>query len=264
MAIKFDSKKQVTNKLKFKPDHEFNNLCLGKLLNVEVTKNKHEKFDEKGKESTWEYAGMMIPNLVFSFKQVHREESFDKAERFYDHREGIITQTKRNGEPIEMKKVMEMYEAMWDRIKHIHDAFQSSPNYKPFGDIPEIDEKADAATRLEQITKFFDFVAASFNKGKNDKPIYVDTNDQPIILWMKLLPEYKEGKYLTFPTFVGEGFIERYVNGVKPTIEVKPHESVELTGMTRKGEETPKGVSGVAAGEEELPDYVRKAMEKDS
>ncbi len=258
MAIKFDANKEVTNKLKFKPDINLGNLCLGKIVSVEVVKTEVAKIDEKGKERAWEYAGLElpVPSLSITFKQVHTADSKDKADRFYTFRENIIGSTKTNGEPIEGDILESLYQSMWDRIKHIHDAFANTPNYKAFTSLPEINERGKAIDRLKQFTAFFETIAEGFTKGKNDKPVYELTDGTSIKVWMKLIAEYKEGKYLTFPKFVGEGFIERYIDGVPPTIEIKGSESVILKSKSVKA-----GVPGGADSSEDLPEHIRAMME---
>lgn len=255
--MKFDKNKEVTNKLKFKPIPEFNNLCLGHLEDVRVEVNEVPKVNDKGQESTWEYAGLNIPQLVFEFKNdPYKEEKV--VERFYFHRERIIGSLTKNGDQIDSKILESLYGSMWDRIKHIHDAYSSMPNYKPFeDDIPEIDETAPSETRVQQFTKFFNFVAAAFNKGKDDKtPIY-KKNGANITMNMKLVAEYKEGKYLAFPTFVGEGFIEVHVTGVEPTIELKPNETVVLAGKSSGSSEASTGPDN-----DDLPDEVKEMINR--
>ena len=253
MAIKFDAKKDVTNKLKFKPNPELGNLCLATIESVEVVMNEVKKINDKGQESTWEYAGYTIPSLVINFKQHHRKEDTDKADRFYSFRQNIIGSVRSNGDPIEDSVLVALYEAMWDRIKHIHDAFATCPNYKPFGSLPEINERGKVADRVSQFTTFFETVAEAFNSGKGDKLIY-QAEDKPVVVWLKLLAEYNEGKYLTIPTFVGEGFIEKYNPSVPPTIEVKPNETVVLRG---KGKSSTSSETSVA---DDLPAHLREML----
>ena len=166
----------------------------------------------------------------------------------------VIGSLRTDGSPIEDTTLGALYESMWDRIKHIHDAFSAAPNYKAIESLPSINEHGEAAKRVEQFTKFFQAIADAFNEGKGGKPIFVDAEGKTLPLWMKLIAEYKEGKWLQFPTFVGEGFIELYKPGVPPTIEVKPGESVVLRV---KGEK--KGTTA-AAGCEDLPAHILDLM----
>lgn len=255
MAIKFDAKKEVTNRLKFKPNPELDNLCLGYLESVAVEMNEVPKINDKGQESTWEYAGHTLPNLVFTFRNYIRKDDLDKADRYYIHRERVIGSVKTSGEKIDVAVLQSIYESLWARIKHIHDAFINDPNYEPFKSLPEIDEYGKVTDRLEQFTKFFNTIAEAFNKGKNDLPIYKGANDSKLPCYMKLVAEYKQRKWLEFPTFVGEGFIERYKEGVPPTIELKPNETIELAAA--------KGTSRSSATADDidsLPPEIRAAL----
>lgn len=252
--MKFNAKKEVTNRLKFKPIKEFDDLCLGHLEDVRVEINEVKKVNDKGQESTWEYAGNMIPQLVFEFKNdAFKDEKV--VDRYYLHRERIIGAVHSDGSPIADTKLEGMYGSMWDRIKHIHDAYSGSPNYKPFDDeVPEINEKATVEERVKQFTKFFKFVADAFNKGADGQtPIYKSAG-KPIVMNMKLVAEYKEGKYLAFPTFVGEGFIEVHKSGVEPTIEIKPNETVKLSSSTDSESSNDDNVN------DDLPDEVKKLI----
>lgn len=241
MAMKFDPKKDVTRSLKFKPLEDLGNLCLGTLEKAEVIMNDVPKFKNDGSESPYEFAGHTVPSLRFTFKNFLREDDKDRAERWFNFVESVIIYKKNDGTPMKQKDLESIYEQMWDRIKHIHDAYKNDVNYKPFGELPEIDEKADVEARIIQFTKFFKAIAEAFNKGKNDKPIFVDQDDNSLPVALKLVPEYQTGKWLTFPTYVGEGFIERYHKGVPLTIELKPGETVTLKGGKREGEKSGAG-----------------------
>ncbi len=256
MAMKFDAKKEVTNRLKFKPNPELNNLCLGYLESVEVVMNEIAKINDKGQESTWEYAGHTIPRLVFTFRNYVRKNDLDKADRFYIHTENVIGAVKSSGDKIEQATLQSIYESMWARIKHIHDAFVSDPNYAPFKLLPEIDEYGKTADRVEQFTQFFNVIADAFNKGKDGLPIYKGANDSKLPCYMKLVAEYKQRKWLELPTFVGEGFIERYKEGVPPTIELKPSDTVELAA----GKGAIKASSASSDDIDNLPPEIREAL----
>lgn len=238
MAMKFDPTKEVTKNLKFKPLVDLGNLCLGVLEKVEVIMNEVPKFKPDGSESAFEYAGNTVPSLKWVFKNHLRKDDKDRADRYFTYIESLIVSRKNDGTLMGDKTLEDLYTQMWDRIKHIHDAFKNDPNYKPFVELPEIDEKAAVEVRIAHFTKFFKAIADGFNKGKGDKAIFVDGEGKGLPLLMKLVGNYPDNKWLTFPTFVNEGFIERYKPGVPPTIEVKPGEIIHLgsgQGKANKG-----------------------------
>ena len=258
MAMKFDVKKEVTNRLKFKPNPELDDLCLGYIEDVEVVMTEVAKINDKGQESTWEYAGHTIPMLAITFRNYVRKDDADKADRYYVHRERIIGSVMTNGDKIAKKVLESIYESMWSRIKHIHDAFVGDVNYAPFTSVPGIDEYGKVEERVAQFTAFYNSIADAFNKGKNDKPIYQNADGKGLPCWMKLVAEYKQRKWLEFPTFVGEGFIERYKEGVPPTIELKPAETIQLAAP--KGSVKPSGATD--DDYDSLPEEIRQALGK--
>ena len=62
---------------------------------------------------------------------------------------------------------------------------------------------------------------------------------------MKLLAHYGDRKYLCTPGFVGQGYVERVINGKKPSIEILPGETVELSKDADK-DEKPAGAAAEA------------------
>lgn len=227
---KFDVNKEVTTKLRFKPVEKLNNLCIGKLISVEFVTNKAEKED-----STWEYNHFDIPTVLFNF--VQRKEDKGDADRYFTFSERIIGAIKKDGSPISAENLSGIYGSMWNRILHIYQAYQFAPNWKQLKSVPEIDEGGTAEERIAQFTKFFAAIAKMFNEGADGKPIYLNANGDPYPMTMKLLADYTTRKYLTFPTYVGQGFIEqtRMKDGKLDTVlEIKYNESIEL-GKPKRG-----------------------------
>lgn len=262
MAFKFkaDVNKDVTASLKFKPSvyKDLNGLCLGQLVGVEVTSEESPKILDDGSENPYQFAGLKVPKIKWNFKNVVRKEDEDKADRFFFHVEKPIISVKNDGEKMTDKSLESLYTQMWDRTKHIHDAFKNDPNYKPIAELPDIDPTAPEEKLVEQFTKFFEAIADAFNKGKNDKPIYQDEEGKGLTCYMKLVAEYGQRRYLVFPTYVGEGFIERFKKGVPPTIELKPKDTQELaaSGNTKSKEESNTATTGY----EDLPEDIRNAI----
>jgi hypothetical protein len=255
---RFNVNKEVTKSLKFKPG--INGLCKAYIKSVEVIENDVPKENDKGVASDYEYAGHKVTSLKFVFGNVITTDDVDKSERLHTHIESIIISTKNDGTPMNEKTLNGLYEQMWDRILHIHNAFQGTENYQPFDELPEINEKATVEQRVKQFKAFFTKVADGFNKGKSGNPVYL-AGGKAIPCWMKLVASYPDRKWLALPTFVGEGFIEKIKTGVPPTIELKPNESIQLVAGATKGK-----TSGVTSGAsatastDELPEEVRKAM----
>jgi hypothetical protein len=260
----FNVNKEVTSKLRFSPDEADGNLCRGKLVGVEVVEHEINKVKENGELSTWEFAGLTIPTLVFHFEQ-QKKSTLDK-DRYYDHNERVIGNLKseaNGGGNIEVGTLDKIYESMWSRVKHLHDCFAGLPNYLPLS--KEVDEAGKklyanyananktAESTIKAFTIFFKAIAIAFNAAKDGKAIYV-VADIPAICWMKLVTDYSSKKFLAFPTFVSTGFIELYREKAKPSISFQPSETVILGSSVKSiAPSTPN------AGDD-LPDDVKKAL----
>jgi hypothetical protein len=247
---KFSADAQVTQELKFKPDPLKNGgLCLGNLLSVEVTRSDAEKNTSDG-----EYGHMSIPQLVFRFKQV--KDNAADPDRFHVHRERVINSMTSEGETVAQETLDSLYQSMWFRIKHMYDRMIDKPIDQKKLDAVIVDEHAKPAERIEQFFKFFTFVADLFNKGDGGKPIF--KKEETFVL--KLVADYTTRKYYTFPTFVGQGFIERAKfktvgdkKVLNTTLEIKPNESIELGAG--------KVVARDTADNSEIPANIRAIME---
>lgn len=231
--MKFDVNKEVTRSLKFKPIPKYNNLCVGKLVEVRVEVNEIATENDDGTPKDWEYAGCEVPNLVFRFENHKIKGVTDEYDRVYEHRESVIGSRTKDGVDMDPSKVVNFYEAMWDRLKHIHEAFQKVANYRDIKSIPDIDETLAPAERAKAFRKFFDAIAKYFNEGTDKKPIFCTAKGEYYPMVMKLVATYESGfRALGFNTFVGEGFIEplRLQDGMIITkLEIKGSETVELT-----------------------------------
>lgn len=236
----------VTSDKKFKPREEFNNLCQAHLVSVEIKETITPKVDDKGVASTYEYAGVSIPTLVFKYK----EETIptDEEDRYYTDNYRIVTTTKNDGSKVDAKTYASILTETYRHCRHRLDAYVGTPNFKEPGFPKPIDMNAPVGERIEQWRAFCQFFVDAFNKGNNDKPVFVNEKDEPIVVWIKLIAHYPDGKYLSAPGFVGEGYIERVVDGKKPAIELKPGETVKLSEGSSKTKETPASEAGVAMG----------------
>lgn len=229
--LKFEGKKKVTSDLGFKPDMTIGGLCHAFLTKVEVIEQKVDKVDDKNVERDWEYAGFTIPKLQFTF--IQKKEENQSRDRILRHTEDPLTTIGKDGTPIEMDTITAIFEAMNDRIVHIHETFKGTPNYLPLTNL-ELDIKGDTKAKLESHKVMFTAIAKSFNEGKEGKPIFVDAKGKSIPVYLKIQPDYKTKAFYTIPKFVGKGFIERNV-GVPPLIELSPKEK-DLELRSKKGD----------------------------
>lgn len=267
MDLNINVNDKVTGKLNFKPVVNYGKLCVGKLVNVEYVENETSTEKKDGSPSTWEYAGQKLPSIKLSFE--NHKFSVSEPDRFFTHMESIIGYTRNDGTLMEEKTILDLYTAMWGRLKHIYDAYEGNGNYRKMGDdmvkaLKTLGEASmkDVKARLKAFTTFFKLFVDYFN-GDN-KPVYKDAAGKPIVMAMKLVAEYKEGKWLAFPTFTkGNIFIERYYDDInKQTIEFKPSESIELRSIAKgllRRDDAPGG--NPAEVEDEVMALIRKGQQ---
>lgn len=245
---------RVENQLKFKPRPELNNLCIGQLISVEVIKAEAPKFDEStGIEKTWEYAGYVIPRIILKFKQKPTQQ--DPKERIHTHEEKVIGALKGDGTEIDPKVVASLYNSMYARLQHICNAYKHLANYADIT-APGINPFAPIETRVAQLERFFNHFATVL-AGKDGKGVYRNVD-----VWLKVVADFKSGKYLRFPEFVGEGFIERWVANQVPSIEIKPNEGIELVAGAKGKGKGPKGSNAAATAEEHVADDIMDMVNK--
>lgn len=207
--IKIDVNASVTQRLSFQPLEEYDGLNLGYLIGVTFNESKSDN------DAKWEFKGLEeVPRVTFEFMQ--HKDAFNTKDRFYVKSflpHGVVDS---KGAEREESAIVSDYMALWAGIKHIHDAFIGSPNYKPIDFPVEFDHEADLDTRVKEFKTFFQNVAKAFNEGKDGNPIYEPHGgkDNANLLVLKLIAN-NTGKYLEFPKYVGKGFIEKatIVNG---------------------------------------------------
>lgn len=212
----------VERRLAFKPDPEIGNLCMGVINDVRIDMRDVPLLDDKGVENTWEYAGCKFPTLVIEFKQCKTEQN--PKDRFYTFTAKPVTTLTKNGEPVEAKTIINIIGQVYALLRHIANQFKGVKGYPiNTGKCPGIDYAADAKTRCEQFTAFFKYFKHLLTGDDEKAPIY-----KGVKLWMKLVADYNTHKYLTFPSFVGRGFVERVIAGQNPSLEFEGNETVYL------------------------------------
>lgn len=233
----------VTQDKKFKPREEFNNLCQAHLVSVEIKETETPKVDENGVASTYEYAGIPVPTIVFRYKEEPVPD--DEVDRFYTDSFRIVTTRKTDGTAVDVKTFTSLITEAYRNCRHRLDAYIGCPNFVEPGFPQPIDMNADINGRIAQWKAFCEFFVKAFNVGKEGKPVFLDEKGEPIVVWMKLLAHYGDRKYLCTPGFVGQGYVERVINGKKPSIEILPSETVELSKDADK-DEKPAGAAAEA------------------
>lgn len=227
MPIKIDKNQEVTSRLGFKPLPQFNNFCLGFLTNVEVTES------EISNDSKWEFKGKTVPRLAFHFDAWRG--STNDPERFYGKSEMLIAGINNKGEAITDDNLVGMYTELWKRIKHLHDQYRGTANYKEMDFDVAFEPKDPIDKRIADMKTFFNNVAKAFNSGKNKKAIYADNSALLAMKLIKTSKKTKKGKtyfVLDLPNYVGKGYLQavKVVDGkIDTTLEFTGTETVDLT-----------------------------------
>lgn len=218
---------EVESYKKFKPRAEFNELCLGNLIDVEVKMVSIPSVKADGLPSDYEYAGYTIPKLVLSFKQEPTTD--DPADRRYVEYLSPIAHRKNDGTEVEKKTIIEFYQTEFKFLRHIANAFVGLANYNAVK-IPGVNINTGILQkRIDSITQYYNAWAELF-KGKDSKGF------SNVRIWIKLIAS-PEGNRLILPRYVAEGFIERWIQGRKPSIELRVSETTTLTRKA-KGEKS--------------------------
>lgn len=191
----------------------FDGIPFVKLVRVNVVFTKHEK---------GEYKDLEVPELQIEF--INHKVLPDDPDRFALLREKCIhtcstIEGSEDVKPMDKKLVNDLTIAMWQRIKHIHDAFSFSPSWVDFATMTKeevatylnLTDEGTPEERVEMFTKFFTYVSDKFNgvrEGGNVDPIFKAGNAYHIMR-LKVVAEYKKGTYYSIPTYVKQGFIEK-------------------------------------------------------
>lgn len=212
----------VERRLAFKPDPELGNLCMGMINDVRIDIRKVPLLDDKGVESTWEYAGCKFPVLVIEFKQCKTDAN--PKDRYYTFTAKPVTTLNKKGEPVEEKTVINIIQQVYGQLRHIANQFKGLKGYPVnAGKCPGLDYAASANVRCEQYLAFFEYFKHLLVGDDEKNPIYKNVK-----LFMKLVADYNTHKFLAFPSFVNRGFVERVIPGQSPSIEFEAGETIHL------------------------------------
>lgn len=223
----------VESRLSFKPDvNLYGGLSIGKLLKVEVSEHEVSTSKEDGTPSSWEFAGMVLPNLVFEYEQVLGAK--DPAKRYLVHTETIPATTDSNGTPIDLKLWSDLTTNLFKRLQHILNVMNDG-ELAPVDTkmkLPKISFSDPKEKRVADMKTLFTEFARLYNaKNAEGKVRYADAK-----FWMAVIAAPKTGNYYVLPSYVGKGYLEVFKQNVAPTIEIPNNATVELTKKTNKKE----------------------------
>ena len=251
---KFDEKRDA---------NRTNALFIGHLDNVEVS-----WATLKDDANIPQFAGLAVPYLTFTFAS---NEDNVNDRKYATVRFGAVES---NTETIPGGKCEWKVNVVFQFMKHVYEVFvlkgramteaEEDALVLPFEDFEDNGEGGYQYIPLEAEeivngykTLFENFVKLMNNEGK---PHYKTATGGIIPIWMKLLRfvrnkknEWKaiNGGDLTFPTFIGEGVIELFKQGVAPSLKVDVHkESITFKEEAMKAKTPNVGAPGapVAGG----------------
>lgn len=204
------------------------------LENVDVTTIKIAE-NSQGMPS---FNGLEIPRLRFNFasneqvaaKRKYITLSFNAVESNRDTIPGGKDAWKVDQVFDWIKHILKVYACNGKELEDVFDANTLSAlnlDYEDFDAeglyVPVEPEKVIASWKT-----LFDNVSNILNRGNKETPYYL-VDGKPIDVWIKLLRCTKSSKKgwvnvnngdLSFPTFIGEGCIEKYVPNSRPSIHL--------------------------------------------
>lgn len=221
-----------TSRLKFSHEQaKPNGLFLGHLDAVTVRSIKIGE-DTTGMPS---FNGFEIPRIDFTFAS--NEEEADKRHYItmsFNAVESNVNTIPGGKEEWKVNTVL-------DWFKHILNVFifkgreMTDKENEIFGlgfeDFNEQGEyvPVETETVIAAWKTLFENVANALNGVDDNKPVYHDLNNKPIVLWLKLIRFRRDRKQgwtpvnngdLAFPTYVGEGCIEIFKQNTAPSIRL--------------------------------------------
>lgn len=221
-----------TQRLKFShSDAKSNGLFIAHLESVDVTKIKIGE-DTTGLVS---FNGLEIPRIRFTFASNEQDEA---KRRFVTL---SFMPVESNANTIPSGKESWKVNQVFDWLNHILNVFvlkgrefteeEINALSLTYTDFDETNQyvPVDVDDVISSWSTVFNNVERMLNAGKDDKPVYKNSNGVSIPLWIKLIRYNKSKKNgwsavsngdLAFPTFVGEGCIEVFKPNELPAIKL--------------------------------------------
>jgi hypothetical protein len=224
MAILDFENINLEKRLGFKLDPATGYIAKAILENITLEEKETKEVNANGKVSTSEFVGCNIPVLKLDFKQIPTEKSEMGRERYFTHRlnpvslSGDMTEEGRINMYIEQVRLLHNLTNQYTKEKGF-----TFDRIKPKGIDTETLEK-----HIKSVTEIYNYYFKAMSSIPYNK----------VIIWMKLVAEYSKGTYYTFPTYVGEGIFDRFQEGIKTYLEIKPSESVKLISRNNKNNNT--------------------------
>jgi hypothetical protein len=203
----------LERKLPFKLDPATGYISKAVLESITLDKQEVKEVNSNGIVSNSEFVGKVIPVLTLVFKQIPTEKSEVGRERFYTHVIKPISSV-----TLEDRVLTNMYIEQMRLLHNLANVYIKEKGFLFDKVKPQLIDTSTVDTHLETVYALYKYYISALNTIDYSK----------VILWIKLVANYSTGTYYTLPTFVGEGVFDRYVEGIKTFLEIKPNESVKL------------------------------------
>lgn len=225
--ISFEDK-IVERELSIKPDEALGGLSLVTIEKVSLETVDAPKINpETQVENLWNFAGHTLTNLLIRFKQIPTDKN--PKPRYFNLKFRPVPTVGKNGLPIEQKTVINLIKQQYQQLQHIANAMNGLKGFSDVNTAPGIDPQADTETLISQFNEFYKHFASTIN-GTEETPCYKNAS-----FYLKLVADHSTHTYLTIPSFIGRGFLERVINKANPSIALEPNETIVLKRKENKG-----------------------------
>lgn len=250
-----------TSRLKFSNElaNPKNGLFLAHLDSVTVSEIEIGE-DTKGMPT---FAGLKIPRIVFTFAS----NETDINKRHYVNLQFNAVES--NVDTIPGGKDSWHVDSVFDWFKHILNVYvtkgaeltedQAAKLSLPFEDFNEQGEyvPVEPETVVAGWKQLFENMAAMLNEVKDGHNSFTTKDNKPIVVWIKLIRFARSRRKgwtpvangeLAFPTFVGEGCIEKFVPNTVPSIKLDAlNQTIQIMEIKKpKAPNMPGAAAGVA------------------
>lgn len=229
----------ITSEFPFVVTPEFP-ISLSRIVSINIVDVESPTTNEDGTPSNFEFAGTTTKQFQIKYQQIDTE-TMKPVEKYYTQIEKFIVRVKNAGETNESFSKLMIGEIQ--RLSHFTEVVLKVVNKTlDVADVNAILTKLDFSMEdsvesyIDKHSKLFDFF---FNQIK-------DIKLDGVYFWFKLVAAYKDGTYLEIPSYIKQGYLELYKQGVATNLFIGASESITLLKKEVKGSQNQ--VSAIGTG----------------
>lgn len=261
----------VESRLGFKPDAKlYGGLSMGVIESIELVENEVSALNEDGTPNTWEFAGLVLPNIVITFRQVNIDPK-DTTKRYIEYRKSVPSAKNKQGVDVKISDWTEMVSNIWKMLQHLTNVLYKGGVIKTDKPkLPILNYEDPAEKRIADFKKFY---AAYVEILSEANPETKDPRFTGVKLFMRVIADPKKGTFYVIPDFVNKGVFEIADASKRPSLELQPGDSIELQKKSDKKEGAtakdnlqhqdadiqPSGTASVAADTDSLIEQMMKS-----